>query len=371
MTTSCASPSSADSPEVPLAGLAGAGPVTRARLAALGVRTARHLLLRLPRGYEDLRRVTPVAALADVPDGTAVLVRGVVRRVHVFPRRLLDVVVDDGGATVRARWFRAPGGMARAFPKGGAVAVAGPLHTAGDGTRELLQPSVVTAALLARGGDGLGIRPRYAQIPGVPGRTLERVRAAALAAIEAGGAVDLAPAEALRRLGLPPLAAALRALHAPADAPGDDGAMGAARRRVLFERAFVAQLALLAQRAADPRPTWTLTGAQVAAARSRAVAALPFQLTAAQVRAADEIAADLAGGRPMRRLLIGDTGSGKTAVAFVAAALVAATGAGTLMMVPTEVLAEQQARALAAWGGRSGLRTAAVTGGMPARARAA
>ncbi len=54
----------------------------------------------------------------------------------------------------------------------------------------------------------------------------------------------------------------------------------------------------------------------------------------------------------MRRLLIGDTGSGKTAVAFIAAALVAATGAGTLMMVPTEVLAEQQARALAAWARR-------------------
>ncbi|HSS38965.1 MAG TPA: DEAD/DEAH box helicase, partial [Polyangia bacterium] len=331
------------------------------------MRTARDLLLRLPRAYEDLRGVTPVAALAGVPDGTAVLVRGVVRRLHIFPRRLLDVVVDDQGATVRARWFRAPGGMARAFPKGGAVAVAGALHTARDGTRELLQPSVVTAALLARGGAGLGIRPRYAQIPGVPARTLERVRTAALAAVESGGAVDLAPLHALRRLGLPPLAEALRTLHAPAD---DLEGTVAARRRVLFERAFVAQLALLARRAADLRPAWAVTGAQLAEARSRAVAALPFQLTAAQVGAADEIAADLTAGRPMRRLLIGDTGSGKTAVAFIAAALVAAGGAGTLMMVPTEVLAEQQARTLAAWAGGAGLRTAVLTGGMPARARA-
>jgi ATP-dependent DNA helicase RecG len=332
------------------------------------VRTARDLLLRLPRTYEDLRRVTPVAALADLPDGTAVLVRGVVKRLHIFPRRLLDVLVDDEGATVRARWFRAPGGMARAFPKGASVAVAGALHTARDGTRELLQPSVVTAALLARGGAGLGIRPRYGQIPGVPGRTLERVRAAALAAVEAGGTADLAPEQALRALGLPLLGEALRTLHAPSD---DLAGTAPARRRVLFERAFVAQLALAAQRAADPRPAWTLTAAQVAEARSRAVASLPFQLTAAQVRAADEIAVDLSGGRPMRRLLVGDTGSGKTAVAFIAAALVAATGAGTLMMVPTEVLAEQQARALATWAGAAGLRTAALTGGMPARARAA
>ncbi|HVY40416.1 MAG TPA: helicase-related protein, partial [Polyangia bacterium] len=121
----------------------------------------------------------------------------------------------------------------------------------------------------------------------------------------------------------------------------------------------------------EPRPAWTLTAAQLGEARSRAVAALPFALTAAQVRAAGEIAADLTAGRPMRRLLIGDTGSGKTAVAFLAAALAAAAGAGTLMMVPTEVLAEQQARALADWGARGGLRTEALTGGMPARARAA
>ena len=163
--------------------------------------------------------MTPLAALADVPDGTTVLVRGVVRRVHVFPRRLLDVVIEDEGqaTTVRARWFRAPGGMARAFPKGGPVAVAGPLHTARDGTRELLQPSVVTAALVAGGGAGLGIRPRYAQVAGVPGRTLERVRAAALAAVATGGAVDLAPLQALRRLGLPPIAEALRTLHAPSE----------------------------------------------------------------------------------------------------------------------------------------------------------
>ncbi len=168
---------------------------------------------------------------------------------------------------------------------------------------------------------------------------------------------------------MPRLGQALRILHAPAD---ELGATGLARRRVLFERAFVAQLALLAQRAADPRPAWNLTGAQLAEARSRAIASLPFQLTAAQLRAADEVAADLSAGRPMRRLLIGDTGSGKTAVAFVAAALIATAGAGTLMMVPTEVLAEQQARSLASWGsGAAGLRTAALTGGMSARARAA
>jgi ATP-dependent DNA helicase RecG len=367
VTTSCASPSSADPLETPIAALPGAGPVTRARLAARGIRSARDLLLRLPRGYDDLRQVTPIGALAGLPDGTPVLVRGTVRRVHVFPRRLLDVFVDQDDATVRGRWFRAPGGMARAFPKGSEVALAGALHTARDGVRELLQPSVVTASLSQRGGGGLGIRPRYAPIPGVPGRTLERMRAAALDRLDDGDG-ELVPAPVRDRAGLGPLAPALRRLHDPGE---DQAGVEAARRRVMFERAFLAQVALLARRAAQPRPSWVLPAAAAVEARRRAERALPFALTASQARAADQLMADLTGNRPMRRLLVGDVGSGKTAVAFLGAALVAAAGARTLMMVPTEVLAEQQARAVGAWAPEADLRVAALTGGMPTAARAA
>jgi ATP-dependent DNA helicase RecG len=332
--------------------------VTRARLAERGIRNARDLLLRLPRAYEDLRRVTPIGELSGLADGTPVLVRGAVRRLHVFPRRLLDVFLEEGGATLRARWFRAPGGMARGFPRGGSVALAGTLHTARDGVRELLQPSVVTAALAERSGagqdDGLGIRPRYAPIPGVPGRTLDRVRAGALDRLRGTAAEADLPA-------------ALLQLHAP----GEDAArVEAARRRVMFERAFLAQLALLARRAAEAPPAWVLPAAAATDALRRAEQALPFALTASQQRAVGQLVADLTGSRPMRRLLIGDVGTGKTAVAFLGAALVAAAGARTLMMVPTEVLAEQQARAIGAWATAAGLRVAELTGGMPAAARA-
>ncbi len=142
--------------------------------------------MRLPRGYDDLGRVTPIGALADVADGTVVLVRGTVRRLHVFPRRLLDVIVEEDGASVRARWFRAHASMAKAFVKGNAVALAGPVRTAADGTREMVHPSNVTAALeaaAAPGRQGLGMRPRYGIIEGVKGRTLEAIRASALAVL--------------------------------------------------------------------------------------------------------------------------------------------------------------------------------------------
>ena len=328
--------------------------------------------MRLPRGYDDLRRATPIAALPEVADGTVVLVRGRVRRLHVFPRRLLDVFVEEGDGVVRARWFRVPSAMAKSFPKGSEIALAGALRTATDGTRELVQPSVVTAALAARGDGGLGLRPRYGLVQGVKGKVLARMRSAALARLGAVNDLDLVPAAIRQRLALPTLAEALTRVHAPAD---EDAArleaLAPARRRLAFEAALVAQLAFLLRRAAAAPAAVAVPPRLAAATRARVEAALAFTLTATQALALDEIAADLAAARPMRRLLVGDVGSGKTAVAFGAAALVAAAGAATLMMVPTEVLAEQQLRALGPLGARLGLGLAVLSGATPAAARAA
>jgi ATP-dependent DNA helicase RecG len=363
-----------------LLGLPGAGPVTARRLAARGLHTVRDLLLRLPRAYDDLRVLTPLAALAGVPDGSAVLVRGRVRRVHVFPRRLLDVVVEEGAATLRARWFRPAPGMSKGFVKGSEVALAGPLHTAKDGTRELLHPANVTVALAARAaskvgpGLGLGVRPRYAIIEGVGARVLERLTAAALN-VAAGDpvALEVLPARARERLGLAPLLTALRAIHAPPD-DIDDATLkalaegrAAVHRRIVIEELLTVQVAFLLRRA-ETRGWLAAPGVQVDGDGSpvldRVRAAIEFPLTAAQERAVQEIARDLDGTHPMQRLLIGDVGSGKTAVAFAAAALVAAGGGQTLMMVPTEVLAEQHARSLGPIAARLGLSVAVLTAGM-------
>ncbi len=381
MTTSCASPSSAEGivlrDTVPISSLRGAGPVTAARLAARGIATAQDLLLRLPRGYDDLRRPTPIGALGEVPDGTVVLVRGRVRRVHVFPRRLLDVFVAEAGdgdgsgdAVVRARWFRAHASMAKAFVKGAEVALAGPLRTAADGTRELSHPSNVTAALTARGaGGGLGFRPRYGLIEGVKGRTMEQLRAGALACLPGAGP-ELLPPATRGRLGLPPLAEALVRLHAPGDDAVEDGAVARARQRIVLERLLVAQLAFLLRRADAGQPAVTVPAPVGAAALERLTAGLPFTLTPSQSAVIATLAADLRGARAMERLLVGDVGSGKTVVALAAAALIAAAGGQTVMMVPTEVLAEQQGRALAPLAAAAGVALAVLTGSARAAERA-
>jgi len=75
-------------------------------------------------------------------------------------------IVEEGRASVRARWFRAHASMAKSYVKGSGVALAGPLRTAADGTREMVHPSNVTAALAGAPSGGLGLRPRYADVEG-------------------------------------------------------------------------------------------------------------------------------------------------------------------------------------------------------------
>jgi ATP-dependent DNA helicase RecG len=364
--------------EAPLLGLPGAGPVTARRLADQGLHTVGDLLLRLPRGYDDLRRETSPAEALGLPDGTTVLVRGTVKRVHVFPRRLLDVIVERDGATLRARWFRPPPGMSKSFAKGAEVALAGPLRTARDGTRELVHPTNVTAALAAAGGGGLGLRPRYPVVEGVGARIIERLVAGALARFEADP-VEVLPAESRARLELPALREALRAIHAPLDdlegQALDELLAGRtpAHRRLALEQLVVVQAAFQARRAREaggpaPPPVAAAAALQTLA---RVRGALGFALTGAQERAVAEIARDLGRARPMQRLLVGDVGSGKTAVALAAAALIAASGGQTLLMAPTEVLAEQHARSLGPVAARLGFRVGLLTAGLPAEARRA
>ncbi len=367
----------------------GVGPRTAERLRARGLASIENLLFHLPRAYDDLRRVTPIAALAALPAGTTVLVRGTVARVRIFPHRLLDVFVEEDGMRVRARWFRPPRGMQKSFSKGAPVALAGPLRRIDDDAGgadpafELLQPSVHRPAAAGPGADpvdaGAGIRARYPMVTGVSARVLEKLIAAA---VDRYG--ELVPealeAELRARLGFPAIGEALRVLHARPgswsdDSPPDelDRRRAAARRRLAFEDLLVVQLGLGAgrrqARARAARPCVLEGNALERMVR----AALPFELTAAQAQAIAEIARDLAAPHPMQRLLVGDVGSGKTAVAFAAAAIAAAAGGQAMLMAPTEVLVEQHLRTLGGLAARlpdRALRVARFTASMSRAERA-
>src|SRR6202035_1496068 len=152
---------------------------------------------------------------------------------------------------------------------------------------------------------------------------------------------DEVPEAVERSQGLPTLPKAIHQVHFP----DNEEWLALARRRVAFRQLLLMQLAVLISR--EQRQHQVAPSIAYDVERARAIRdALPFTLTDAQRKAAHAVFTDLAQPRPMARLLQGDVGSGKTAVAAMAAAMAARAGFQTLLMAPTELLAQQHARTL-------------------------
>ena len=189
--------------------------------------------------------------------------------------------------------------------------------------------------------------PEYATPEGIPTRTFRRLIAAAVAEY-----ADLVPSTLPEKLaiarGLPATSGALRAIHTP-DADADPEALRArttpAHERLVLEELYLLEVGLALRHAERALKAGIAVPSDGPKCRA-ALVALPFALTGAQQRALDEIARDLALAHPMSRLLQGDVGSGKTAVAALAAVAVAEASAQTALMAPTEILAEQHAATL-------------------------
>ncbi|HTE56634.1 MAG TPA: ATP-dependent DNA helicase RecG [Kofleriaceae bacterium] len=386
--------------------LPGIGPAMAARLGERGLRTVEDLVWFVPRRYDDARRVEPLSdALAAADTGEARALRGEVasaRFVRNGRRRWVEVRLVEGrpaeaastasaardpgdppiastaapsrsAAQVVVRWFHAHPGMTSRFPRGSQIVLSGRLSRRG-GVAEMANPDVLeveTPDGLARRAPGR-ILPRYAEVPGVPPATVRRTCAAA---VDRGlGLVDDGvPAEVEARQGLPSLAEALAALHRPADSLPDElvDALveGDSRwhRRLAFGDLFLLGVAVAQRRRERCADRAVPCRADV---RGELERALPFRLTGAQRRAIDAISADLARDVPMSRLLQGDVGAGKTAVALAAAHQVVASGRQVALMAPTEILAEQHLAALAPLCRALGLRAALVTAATPRPARA-
>jgi ATP-dependent DNA helicase RecG len=354
----------------PPTALPGIGAKRADLLARRGLASIADLLFHLPSRYDDRRRLVPVGQL-EVGRRATFLARVLVsdfasqrgRGRGGRHRRVLQAVVGDDTGTVDLKWFQGGEAIQPLLAKGTRLLVTGDVRRYRF-TKELLHPEI------ERIDDGEGadaalrealrqIVPDYPTPEGLPPRALRRTVQAALA--EYGDLVaGHLPASLARARGLPEAAAALRALHAP-EPDADPEALAA--RPHPRPRAADPRGALPARdRArAAPRPPHRGAGRRDRGrrpARGGAVEALPFRLTGAQRRAIEEIRADLARPHPMNRLLQGDVGSGKTAVAFLAAVSVAEAGHQAALMAPTELLAEQHERSL---------RRLAAAGGRPRR----
>jgi ATP-dependent DNA helicase RecG len=343
--------------------LPGVGPGRAARLAAFGVRTPRDLLTLVPARVEVGE--SPVA-LAEARNrrGVVLNAQGEVRtwRFSRFGRRsMLRVTLADGSGELDVLFFNQPW-LRERFAKGERIAVRGRIVEARGGPAlTALQLASDARPLPAPG----SLTPVY---PAPPGVSPELLRSLVQLAVErySAGLHDRLEPEGLSALDLPPLAAAVRELARPSGPQ----AFEQARRRLVFESLLGLQARLTRRRseaAAGHAPAIVLDERQ----RDELAQRLPFELTAAQRGAIEEIRADLARNAPMRRLLQGDVGSGKTAVGAWACFAAAARGAQAAFLAPTELLAEQHLAALAPLLDAAGVRSVLLTGSLSGAERRA
>ncbi len=361
----------------PVESLNGVGGAVGQALRARGLGTLGDLVWLLPLAYEDERHVTAIGALVpgvrQVTEGTVVRAGGGGRG-----GRLADAVLEARGPTpgqvsqLRLVWFRAPPGHLVRYAAGTRYRVSGVVETY-RGNLQMSHPDVQQR----RDGESAaprGIVPRYPVVPGVSQKKLATFIQQALQ--RAVHDVDEAvPARVRSEHGLPTLSDALSMLHSPppemSDADLERWTTGGteAHRRLAFQEFFLLEIALFRRRVDEQGvvaealvPRGPAAGSGSAGPLDRVRAAFGFELTEAQQRVSREIFADLSQDRPMRRLLQGDVGCGKTAVAMLASAHCIAAGAQVAFMAPTEVLAEQHFRSLGPLAQALGLRAALMLG---------
>ncbi|MFN7054120.1 ATP-dependent DNA helicase RecG [Hyphomonas sp.] len=345
--------------------LTGVGPKLAPLLQKLaGGNTVWDLLLHLPDRWLD-RRVRP--NFEATQPGEVVTVQG---EVHAYvapyndkaPHRIQ--LVDETGFLTLA-FFRAdPRWLKSQFPVGAMRIVSGRVDEY-RGERQITHPDFILDP--SKGETPPAVEPIYPLTAGLTNRRVHTLAVQALARVPEG-LTEWADPHLVRERGWPPFREALQWLHDP---PAyDEARFTLARERLAYDEALARESAFaLAQAARRARSAPVIKAPPSAVNRLTDV--LPYRPTGAQLRAGADISSDMARGYPMRRLLQGDVGSGKTLVAAFAAVEAAAAGYQSAFMAPTEVLARQQYDTLAALLSPLGYTVAALSGRDKGAAREA
>jgi ATP-dependent DNA helicase RecG len=320
-------------------------------LESMGIETVLDLLMHYPRRYIDRRHQSEIGELAEDEEA---MVTATVRRVSARRTRggktMVQAVVADATGNLQVVFFNQPW-RTRQMAVGSQVVIFGRTEIYRGG-RQMTNP------VLDLVGDQTGrLVPVYAQSGKAKIGSSEIATYLAEALERTGRLAEVVPSKFLERLGLTGRTEAFWAIHAP-ETPEDKDV---ARRRLAFDELLRLQLILVMKKRAAateaPGISHLVTPSPGTESLVEAfLGRLPFQLTAAQSRAIEEVAGDLAASHPMHRLLQGDVGAGKTVVALATLLYGVQGGHQGALMVPTEVLAEQHY--LAARGFLTGLEVA-------------
>ncbi len=321
----------------PLQFVKGVGPRMAEVFAKLELHTVGDFFNYIPRSYQDRRQISPIVRLES---GEQVLCFGAVRsaslekakKTHIF-----KAIIQDASGSLVAIWFNQPY-LKKVITPGKQIIINGKLQfNAYSGERQLTVIDWELYDPVTDQGLSLGIVvPIYGLTQGLYQNKVRK--------IARGIVSDLLPRiedplpEGLRDAwNLAPLAESLRQLHFPESRE----AYKAARRRVAFDEFFYLQLALLLKRREQKVLPKAIRMQAEGPMLQQFIDVLPFKLTGAQARVISEIKADMASSEVMNRLVQGDVGSGKTEVAVAAMAVAVQSGCQTVLMAPTEILAEQ------------------------------
>jgi ATP-dependent DNA helicase RecG len=301
--------------------------------AALGIETVGDLLEHLPHTHRDRREARSVAALGVGEEATvAVTVRSVtVRPMRNRRQKRVEARVQDETGPMVAVWFNQPW-LARQLGEGTQLLLHGKLR---NRNQFWVTEHEVIGASAEAGIHTLGLVPVY---PASQGITPERLRTLAWESYDRmRDVVEPLPGRLRASERLAERPAALAAAHFP-DRPDDPEQ---ARDRLAFEELFLLELALAGRRRARAEGAKARALPGTGELTEPWLESLPFSLTSDQRKATDQIAHDVAETKPMQRLLMGEVGSGKTAVALGAMLRAVESGAQAAFMAPTETLAEQ------------------------------
>ena len=316
----------------PIKQVRGVGEARAKLFAKLGINTALDLLRHFPRAYEDLNEIKFIRDLRENEEAlirARVVVPAAGRYIRKDMTVFTAVAADDTGRikiTIFNRKY-----TAESLEYGKEFLFKGKVEF-DRGALSMSSPEVLPVAKAG------GMRALYSLTGGLTHNIVSNCVKNVLDAV-GDGIEDLLPADVRAENGLAPAAKCSRAIHFPKDYND----VSVARRRFVFEELYLFQLGLQLIKGRNRGLTGTPMGETDITPFTRS---LPFELTDAQKRAVAEITADMQGSRPMQRLLQGDVGSGKTAVAAAAMYFARGNGYQSVLMAPTEILAAQHYRTL-------------------------
>lgn len=346
----------------------GVGVKKEAALARLGIVTVYDLLTYYPRAYEDQSRVTHIA---DLQPGARVTVMGVIRTVMDRPTRrrgftvLTALIADDTGCA-QATWFN-QSFLKRKFREGERILLTGKADYAYNARGQFAITQISSFELLGkkRAEDVLGILPVYAATEGLTQKYLRQLMEHVLVQT-ADRIAETMPMRVLQTYELVGRMEAFRSIHFPKCTQD----LHAARRRLAFEELYLIQCGLLALKKRSTEEQEGIAHAKNGALLRRVVQSLPFALTEDQQKVWKEVSLDMESPLPMRRLVQGDVGSGKTVIALFALVKAAESGCQGALMAPTEILARQHYVYLEEFLSPFGLRIGFLSGSLTKNARA-